>query len=144
MENKAGKILKKLRKGKYTQAVVAKWIGKDKSTYGRKESGEIELFADEFLTVLYELGGSIEDLHGAEKLNKYTALLEKYIALKEESEEHKAEIEKLKKQAKQLTTTKTGTCCVSLADMHKYKRHDDPDDFDPSGLREHVHELFRK
>ena len=56
MKQKAHNFLRKLRKEYgYTQEDVANWIGLKRSNYNRKETGQITLFADEFLNALLEL-----------------------------------------------------------------------------------------
>ena len=140
MEKVAADRIKKLRiergKKKYTQAVVAKWIETDPTNYGRKERGEVVLTADEYLTILKKFGEPSEALDKVEELEKYTELLEKYIALKEECEKHKDKNKELKKQIRALKKPK-------LKITNPSRRHDDPEDFDPTTLRNQVHELFK-
>jgi len=56
MEKLAREYMRELRKDYgWTQQDVCSWIGMNQSLYSKKERGTVELFADEWLTIMEEL-----------------------------------------------------------------------------------------
>ena len=50
---------------KYKQKTFAEWLGIDRTTYARKENGEINIYADELITLIEHLGHTGHHIDGA-------------------------------------------------------------------------------
>ena len=62
----AANIFRVLRcRYKYKQRVFAGWLGVDRTTYNRKESGKANIYADELITILENLGQAGHHINGA-------------------------------------------------------------------------------